>query len=153
MNAIDFEAQVIDFLDACDAWLKKRIRDLDAQGFTIPPNTTEALSIKLESDMTSLIEQGVTVHQESFQPHILTELHHLIAELELKKLGVQNQEQIHCYKDNGQVALSVIEGKLKPENALLVMEINRAHRQKKGGSENGVCEDCVCGKKEPLNPA
>jgi len=65
----------------------------------------------------------------------------------LQKLGVDNQDQIHHYKDNGQVGLSVIEGKLKPDNALLVMEINRAHRQKKGSSEDGVCEDCVCGKK------
>ena len=49
------------------------------------------------------------------------------------------------------VGLSVAQGKIKPDNALLIMEVNRAHLEKKGGNEEAVCEDCICGKKE--NPS
>jgi hypothetical protein len=45
------------------------------------------------------------------------------------------------------VGLSAVEGKITPDNAVLLMEINRSHLEKKGGKDEGVCEDCICGKK------
>lgn len=147
MSEIDFEERVGQFLEACDAWVEKRLEEIASQGIKLSVGDLENITAKVESDITGLIEKGMMAHNEDFAPKVLQDLHHLIFELELKKRGAKNQGQIHRYKDNGQVGIAVVEGKLKPENALLVMELNRAHFEKKGGNEEGVCEDCVCGKK------
>ncbi|MCX8044152.1 MAG: hypothetical protein N3B18_08510, partial [Desulfobacterota bacterium] len=140
-----FEEQVAQFLQETDAWTEVRLQEVTNQNIPLPEDAIEQMLAVVESEITALIEKGFTVYEEKFTPKVLLDYHHLLVERELQKLGVDTRDNIHAYKENAQVALAVMEGKLKPENALLLMEINRAHRQKKKGNENGICEDCVCG--------
>jgi hypothetical protein len=147
MNNPDFEESVSLFLEECDTWIDGRLEELAAQGFELSETDVEEIVNKVEENITAAIETVVRSHGQAFTPGILTDLHHLLFELELKKKGGANQDRIHRYKDNAQVGLSAVEGKITPDNAVLLMEINRAHLEKKGGKDEGVCEDCICGKK------
>jgi len=147
MNNPDFEEAVSLFLEECDTWIDGRLEELAAQGSGLSETDVEEIVNKVEKNITAAIETVVRSYGQAFTPGILTDLHHLLFELELKKKGGANQDRIHRYKDNAQVGLSVVEGKITPDNAVLLMEINRAHLEKKGGRDEGVCEDCICGKK------
>lgn len=148
MSEQDFEEKINLFWEECDSWVADRLNQIVAQGKVPLKDDLAEIEGQVEEDINSFFEKGIEFHGKSFPPHILTDLHHLFFELELKKLGVKNEEQIHRYKDNGLVGLSVVKGKIKPDNALLIMEVNRAHLKKKGGNEEEICEDCICGKKE-----
>ncbi len=143
----DFAEKVDLLWEACDAWVRARANDRAARGAQLAEDDIVEIEDKVEKNINAFIEKGVMLHGEAFPPNILADLYYLLFELELKKAGVANGDQIHQYKDNGQVGLSVAEGRMTPDNAVLVMEINRAHLEKKGGKDEGVCEDCVCGKK------
>ena len=143
----DFEEKVNLLWEVCDAWVSARANEIVAQGVQLSEDDIMKIEGKVEKNINAFIGKGVVSHGEAFPPSILEELYYLLFELELKKRGVANEDQIHQYKDNGQVGLSVAEGRMTPDNAVLVMEINRAHLEKKGGKDEGVCEDCVCGKK------
>ena len=147
MSKIDFEESVSLFLEACDEWVIARLESLAAQGASLPEAETDEISEGIEEQMLSAIGSGYDAHGETFPPALLTDLHHLFFEIELQKQGIDNSDQIHRYKENGQLAITAVEGKVKPENAKLIMELNRAHSEKKGGDDEAVCEDCVCGKK------
>jgi hypothetical protein len=147
LSKIDFEESVSLFLEACDEWVIARLESLAAQGASLPEAETDEISEGIEEQMLSAIGSGYDAHGETFPPALLTDLHHLFFEIELQKQGIDNSDQIHQYKENGQLAITVVEGKVKPENAKLIMELNRAHSEKKGGDDEAVCEDCVCGKK------
>ena len=147
MGEMGFEESVILFWEECDDWADARLYEVASQGVTLSDNDIDDITGTVENDIKGFIEKGITVHGEVFQPSVLKDLHHLIFELELKKMGIANQQQIHRYRDNGHAGISVVEGKLKPDNAMLVMELNRAHFEKKGGNVDGICEDCICGKK------
>ena len=147
MSKIDFEESVSLFLEACDEWVIARLESLAAQGASLPEAKTDEISEGIEEQMLSAIGSGYDAHGETFPPALLTDLHHLFFEIEVQKQGIDNSDQIHQYKENGQLAITVVEGKVKPENAKLIMELNRAHSEKKGGDDEAVCEDCVCGKK------
>jgi hypothetical protein len=148
MSEQDFEERFNVFWEECDNWVANRLNEMTTQGMIISEDDIAAIEEQIEEDTNTFLEKGIEFHGESFSPQILTDLHHLLFELELKKRGVKNEEQIHRYKDNGLVGLSFVQGKVKPDNALLIMEVNRAHLEKKGGNEEAVCEDCICGKKE-----
>ena len=147
MSEIDFEKSVELFLEACDDWVTKRLEELALLGSDLPEAETDEISEGIEEQMLSAIGSGYDAHGETFPPELLTDLHHLFFEIALQKQGIDNSDQIHRYKENGQLAITVVEGKVKPENAKLIMELNRAHTEKKGGDDEAVCEDCVCGKK------
>jgi hypothetical protein len=147
VETLSFEAQVESFWDQCDSWVQHRCAEVAGQAAALSEEALEKIRTSIEEDMNGLIEQGIDAQGEAFSPMILLDLHHLFFELALKEYGVDNQEQIHHYKDNGQVGISVIEGALTPDNAALVIQLNRAHHEKKGGAEDGACEDCICGKK------
>jgi len=147
VNKKDFEDQIALFWDECDVWANARLEEIYAQGFEISEDDIIKIENKVEEEIYTFLEKGFITHGESFEPGILVELHHLFFELELKKYGIPNQEYIHCYKENGQVAIATVEGQIKPTNALFLMEINRAHFEKKSGNDENVCEDCICGKK------
>jgi len=142
-----FEERVLQFLEEADDWAEARLEEIKNQRITLSKSAIEHMCAAVEENITELIEKGFSLYQDSFIPATLSDFHHFIFEQELKKLGIDNQDQIHRHKENAQVALAVLEGKLKPENALLLMEINRAHQQKKQGNQDGVCDDCVCGRK------
>ena len=135
------------FWDKCDSWIDERLNSITDQKKGFSDEDFEKISCRVEENINSLIEKGLISHGGKFTATVLIDLHHLFFELELKKLGVSNKDQIHLFKENGNVGLSVAEGKITPDNALLVMELNRAHLKKKGGKNEGVCEDCICGKK------
>ena len=147
MSEIDFEESVSLFLDACDEWVTERLESLATQRARPPEAETDEIIDGIEEQMLSAIGSGYDSHGETFSPALLTDLHHLFFEIALQKQGIDNSNQIHRYKENGQLAITVVEGKIKPENAKLIMELNRAHSEKKGGDDEAVCEDCVCGKK------
>ena len=147
MSEIDFEKSVELFLDACDDWVTKRLGALASLGFDLPEAEADEISDDVEEKIISAIGSGYEAHGEVFAPALLTELQHLFFEIELKKKGVANEDQIHKYKDNAQLAITVTDGKISPDNAKLLMELNRAHSEKKGGDDEAVCEDCICGKK------
>jgi hypothetical protein len=147
LSEIDFEESVSIFLETCDEWVIERLESLAAQGSKPPEAETDEISEGIEEQILSAIGSGYTAHGETFPPAILTDLHHLFFEIELQKKGIDNSDQIHQHKENAQLAITVVEGKVKPENAKLIMELNRAHSDKKGGDDEAVCEDCVCGKK------
>ena len=147
MNNPDFEESVSLFLEECDTWIDGRLEELAAQGSGLSETAVEEIVNKVEEDIMAAIETVVRSHGQAFSPDILSDLHHLFFELELKRKGGSNQDRIHRYKENAQVGISVVDGKMTPDNAALVMELNRAHLEKKGGRDEGVCEDCICGKK------
>ena len=144
---MDLEEQINIFWEECDSWAADRLNQINIQITILSEDDIADIEGQVEEDINTFFEKGLELHGESFSPHILIDLHHLFFELELKKRGIKNDEQIHRYKDNGMVGLSVIQGKIKPDNALLIMEVNRAHLKKKGGNEEDICEDCVCGKR------
>jgi len=148
MNEQDFEEKITIFWEECDSWVADRLTAISTQGTAFSEDEIAEITGQVEEDITTFFEKGIEYHGESFSPSILTDLHHLFFELELKKRGVKNEEHIHRYKDNGLVGLSFAQGNIKPDNALLLMEVNRAHQNKKGGNEEEACEDCICGKKE-----
>ena len=147
MNNTEFEEVVGLFLEECDAWIDGRLEELTAQGVKLSETDVEEIVNKVEKDIMSAIETGVRSHGQSFAPGILTDLHHLFFELQLKNKGSANEDRLHQYKENAQVGISVVEGKITPDNSTLVMELNRAHLEKKGGKDEGVCDDCICGRK------
>ncbi len=147
MNTDVFEQQLEAFWDGCDTWVEERSRMIAAGGGSVSDSTLQAIQQKIEEDLNDLIAQGIHAHASDFSPDILIDLHHLFFELALQEHGEDNQDMIHRYKDNGQVAIAVLEGKMNPENAKLVMEINRAHLEKKGADPDAPCDDCVCGRK------
>lgn len=148
MSEQDFEEIFNVFWEECDSWIAERLNKITSQGIVLSEDDIAEMERQVEKDINTFFEKGIELNGESFSPHILIDLHHLFFELELKNRGIENEEQIHRYKDNGMVGLSVVQGKVKPDNALLIMEVNRAHLEKKGGKEEEVCEDCICGKKE-----
>ena len=148
MSEQDFEEKFNVFWKECDRWAADRLNEVTTQGISLSEDDIAAIEEQIEEDTNTFLETCIELYGESFSPHILVDLHHLFFELELKKHGVKNEEQIHRYKDNGMAGLFVAQGKVKPDNALLVMEVNRAHLEKKGGNEEQVCEDCICGKKK-----
>lgn len=148
MSEQDFEENFNVFWEECDSWAAERLNKITSQGIVLSEDDIAEMERQVEKDINTFFEKGIEFHGEFLPPHILIDLHHLFFELELKKRGINNEEQIHRYKDNGMVGLSVVQGKVKPDNALLIMEVNRAHLEKKGGKEEEVCEDCICGKKE-----
>ena len=148
MSGNNFEERINLFWEECDSWASDRINQISSQGTVLSEDEIAEIEGQVEEDINAFFEKGIEFHGESLTPHILTDLHHLFFELELKKRGIKNEEQIHRYKDNGMVGLSAVQGKIKPDNALLVMEVNRAHLKKKGGNEEEACPDCICGKKE-----
>lgn len=147
MSEIDFEKSVELFLEACDDWVIKRLGELSSLGSGLPEDEVDEISADVEEKIVSAIGSGYEAHGETFTPVLLTELHHLLFEVELKKKGLANEDKIHKYKDNAQLSISVTDGKVSPDNAKLLMELNRAHNEKKGGNDDAVCEDCICGKK------
>ncbi len=146
MSEIDFEKSVELFLEACDNWVTKRLEELASLGFDLPETEADEINTEVEEKTISYIGSGYEAHGETFTPILLTELHHLLFEIALKKKGIANEEHVHKYKDNAQLAISVADGKVSPDNATLLMELNRAHNEKKG-DDDAVCEDCICGKK------
>ena len=144
----NLEEKIITFWEDCDSWVADRLQFIAAQETSLSENDIAAIEGQVEEDIAAFFEKSIALYGESFSPHILTDLHHLFFEMELKKRGVKNEEHIHRYKDNGLLGLSVAQGKVKPDNALLIMEVNRAHREKKSGDEETACEDCICGKNE-----
>jgi len=148
MSEQDFERKFYAFWEECDGWVAERIREITSKGIVLSEDGIVEIEGQIESDITTFFETCIELYGETFSPHILLDLHHLFFELELRKRGVKNEEHIHRYKDNGLAGLSVAQGKVKPDHALLIMEVNRAHRKKKGGDEEAVCENCMCGKKE-----
>ena len=135
------------FWEECDLWVENRLNEIASQGKVILEEDSAEIESQVEDNINSLLQKGIKRYGESFPLKVLNDLHHLFFELELKNYGIKNEEQIHQYKDNGQLGLSVVQGKIEPEHALLIMEVNRAHLEKKGGSEEAVCENCICGKK------
>ena len=148
MSEQDFEEKFNVFWEECDYWVANRLNEITTQGLVLIEDDMAAIERQIEEDINTFFEKCIELYGKSFSPHTLIDLHHLFFELELKKRGIKNEEQIHRYKDNGLIGLSVAQGKVKPDNAFLIMEVNRAHLEKKGGNEEGVCEDCICGKKE-----
>ncbi len=146
METLPMEEQLEAFWEQCDEWAQSRTQEVVSQGTILSEESLDKIQDTVEEDINEIIEQGLMTHGDAFPPDILQDLHHLFFELALKEYGVENQDRIHLYKDNGQVGISVVEGKLMPDNARLVMQVNKAHHDKKGGDDEGVCEDCICGK-------
>ena len=147
MDKMNFEDDVNLFWEECDSWIAERLKEIASQVSGLSGYDIDGIEVEIEEKINSFIEKGVMTHGQKFSPQILKDLHHLYFELELQKMGIPNADYIHRYKENGQVGISSVEGKITPDNALLVMELNRAHLDKKRGNDNGICEDCICGKK------
>ena len=148
MGDVNFEKDTMVFWEECDSWVENRLSEITSQGKVVKEAASDEIEDRVENDINVLLQKGVEKYGKSFPPHILTDLHHLFFELELKKRGVKNEEQIHRHKDNGLVGLSVIQGKIKLSNALLIMEVNRVHLKKQRRNEEESCKDCICGKKD-----
>lgn len=146
MNESGLDERCNRFWEDCDCWVSDRLQQLSREGGALTEDDAASIDSQIEEDTTALLEQCLKRYGESFDPRVLTDLHHLFFELELRKRGVKNGPGLHRYKENGMLGLSVAQGKITPDNAFLIMEVNRAHREKKGGKENAVCEDCICGK-------
>jgi len=146
MNEQEFEEKLNDFWDTNDEWLSQRLQALTEASPALDEQALAEAENNVEENLGGMITKTVQAHG-SFPPEIFNDLHHLLFELELKDLHADNAAEIHRYKDNAQVALSVIEGKLTPDNASLVMMLNSSHHEKKGGDDEAVCKDCICGKK------
>ncbi len=147
MDKLCFEDSLNLFWDECDTWIESRQNEIAAMGVGLSEADMEKIEVDTEAKINALLEKLVTEYGESFSPDILKDIHHLFFELELKKTGVSNEDKIHRYKDNAQVGLSCAEAGITPDNAMLVIELNRAHLEKKGGDNEGICDDCICGKK------
>ncbi|MBM4311627.1 MAG: hypothetical protein FJ119_11880 [Deltaproteobacteria bacterium] len=147
MDENEFEEKLSAFWEANDEWLSRRLQAIADTGTTLDEQALAAAENSVEENLGGMIAQSLQTHGFSFPPDIFHDLHHLLFELELKELNIDNSAEIHRYKDNAQVALSVIEGKLTPVNAELVMMLNRSHHEKKGGNDDTVCADCICGRK------
>ena len=145
MNEEEFEDKLNVFWDTTDEWLSQRLQAVIAMDSAIDEQALAEAETNVEETLGGMIAQAVQAHG-SFSPEIFNDLHHMLFELELKDLHVDTSAEIHQYKDNAQVALSVIEGKLTPDNASLVMMLNRSHHKKKGGDDEAVCTDCICGR-------
>jgi hypothetical protein len=144
MAAMDFEEKIEAFWEDCDAWVSARCAEIESPG----EEAVSEIADRIEQRIGTLLEQGVGCYGEAFAPKLLSDAHHLLFELELKKHGCDNEQQIHRYKENGLLGISVMEGRVNPDNAQLIMKLNQAHAEKKGGREDEPCEDCICGKKE-----
>jgi hypothetical protein len=147
MTEHEFEEKLGAFWDANDEWLSRRLQAVNDTGTGPDDQALTEAENSVEENLSGMIAQAVQTHGFAFSPDIFHDLHHLLFELELKDLAIENSSEIHRYKDNAQVALSVIEGKLTPDNAALVMMLNRSHHEKKGGNDEAVCTDCICGRK------
>jgi len=145
MNEKEFEEKLTIFWDTTDEWLSQRLQAVIDMDSAIDEQALAEAENNVEENLSGMITQAVQAHG-SFSPEIFNDLHHMLFEFELKDLHIDNSSEIHQYKDNAQVALSVIEGKLTPENASLVMMLNRSHHEKKGGDDEAVCKDCICGR-------
>jgi len=148
MDELNIDERCDLFWEDCDCWVSGRLQQLSREGVELTEGDAAAIDSRIEEDTTALLEQCLERYGESFNPRVLSDLHHLLFELELRKRGVKNAAHLHCYRENGALGISVARGTVDPDNALLVMEINRAHREKKGDSEDTACDDCVCGRKE-----
>ncbi len=146
MNENEFEEKLNVFWDANDGWVNQRLQAIADTGIALNAHTRAGFENSVEETVGDMIAQAVQTHGFSFSPDLFRDLHHLLFELALKNLDIDNSSEIHRYKDNAQVALSVIEGKLTPDNAALVMMLNRSHHEKKGGDNDSVCTDCICGR-------
>jgi len=144
VDELEFEEQLNAFWGACDEWAQRRLQDV-----ADPPAGLADVDGSVEESLSGMIAQAVQAHGFSFSPGLFDDLHHLLFELELRDLGLDTGPEIHRYRDNAQVALSVIDGTLTPDNAALVMMLNRSHHEKKGGSDDAVCPDCICGRAQP----
>lgn len=141
------EEQINCFLEGCENWATARIEEIADQGAQLSAYDSEAIIGKAEEDLNHSIEKCIARYGNGFPFEVLNDLYHMIFEMEIKKAGIENAEQIHRFRANGQIALSVVAGTMDPESALLVMKINQAHLQKKGNQTEGICEDCACGRK------
>ena len=146
MSEIAFEAALDQLWQQGDHWFDERLAGLRAQGTPISIPVAERIAAAIEDDLNQLVAGAVQHYGTDWSPGLFADAHHFFCELALQQQGVANQEQVHRYKDNAQVALSVAEGRLRPANAELAMEVNRAHHAKKGGRDDAPCEDCVCGR-------
>lgn len=146
MNEEEFEEKLSAFWESNDAWISCRLQAVSDTNPAIDEQALADVEDSVEESLSGMIAQAVQTHGQSFSPGIFNDLHHLFFELELKDLQIDNSSEIHRYKDNAQVALSVIEGKLTPDNASLVMMLNRSHHEKKGGDDEAVCKNCICGR-------
>jgi hypothetical protein len=144
MSEMDFEEKVEAFWEDCDTWVSERCAEAAGPGEEAVSEIADAVDQRI----STLLEQGVQCYGEAFSPGLLSDAHHLLFELELKKHGCDNEQQIHRYKENGMLGISVMEGRVNPDNAQLIMKLNQAHAEKKGGKDDEPCEDCICGKKE-----
>ena len=145
MNEKEFEEKLTIFWDTTDEWLSQRLQAVIDMDSAIDEQALAEAENNVEENLSGMITQAVQAHG-SFSPEIFNDLHHMLFEFELKDLHIDNSSEIHQYKDNAQVALSVIEGKLTPENASLVMMLNHSHHEKKGDDDEAVCKDCICGR-------
>ncbi|MCX5895645.1 MAG: hypothetical protein NTZ51_07445 [Proteobacteria bacterium] len=148
MHDLSLEEKIETFMAGCDEWVRNRMKEILEQGDLISEADLIAIEGLIEENICRLLEQGVDNHGETFLPELLSDLHHLYFELELKKHGIKNEDDIHHYKENGMLGLSVVKGQIKPDNALLIMKINQAHMAKKKGRENEACDDCICGRNQ-----
>jgi len=145
MNEQEFEEKLGAFWDTNDEWSSQRLQAVAGASNAPDENALAEAENNVEETLSGMIAQAMQTHG-AFPPEIFIDLHHMLFELELKDLQIDNSSEIHRYKDNAQVALSVIEGKLTPGNASLVMMLNRGHHEKKGGDDEAVCKDCICGR-------
>jgi hypothetical protein len=147
MNENEFEEKLSAFWETNDEWLSRRLQAIADTGTELDEQALAEAENSVEENLGGMLAQAAQAHGLSFSPDIFSDLHHMLFELEFKDLHIDNSAEIHRYKDNAQVALSVIEGKLTPDNASLVMMLNRSHHEKKGGDDEAVCTDCICGRK------
>ncbi len=148
MDELSLDERCNRFWEECDGWVSARLTRIKRDGADPGEDIAAQIEGGVEAAVTALLEQCVERYGESFDPRVLTDLHRLYFELALQEHGIGSAEDLHRYKDNGMIGLSVARGAMLPDNALLLMEINRAHAEKKGGNEDAVCEDCICGKNQ-----
>jgi len=147
MREIDFEEKVLAFLENCDAWVNDRQSELLNSTENLAEADFQEIVDLVEERISKLLARGFQIYGEAFLPELLTDTHHLFFEMELKNRGLNTGENIHRYKENGMLGVSVVEGNVDPDNAHLITKINNAHNVKKNGREDTPCEDCICGKK------
>jgi len=135
------------FLDACESWANGRLRELALHGAVLSDLQAEEALDKAEEAISSAVEDCVSRYGELFPFELLEDLYRMLFELELQNAGIDNAAQVHRLRANGNTALAVIDGTMDLQSALLVMRINQAHMQKKGGAADQPCDDCMCGRK------
>jgi len=146
-SVLNCEQQINVLFESCDSWAHARIEVLAGHGARLSEGDFEGIIDKVDEELNHFIEQCIARYGEGFPFDILCDLYRMMFEMEIKKAGIDNTEQIHRIKANAQIALSVVEGTMDPESALLVMRINQEHLQQRGGHSQVPCEDCVCGRK------